>query len=474
MKKNNILLLSCILLLLCSQVGGQTTQEDQAIRERDRLQEDETRQELEKINKELVFPKKNFSVKFGGWVSSYFSDYHNVDNDKDAEETVSNRWLYEVRLWAKMLFFNKHSAYMRIKDSYTTRKASSVLYTGIGDDYDGPKLDMAYAQTKLSLKDHPLSLTAGRQYLYIGRGIAYRDVHDGIKITLETPRFFYKGFASHTLPDEDNIDTSLPEYDKKGDRAFYGLEAGYLGFPQGALYGYYLFQKDLAPDHFPGDGQTYNYDSQYIGCGFEGTLGEIGYAGEIIREKGKSYNDSTQNPTNNDINAWAYMVNANYIFKTITHPFVELEYALGSGDPDRSDVVETKAGGNVYGDDKNFLYFGTYYAGYALSPRLSNMQIYKAHLALTPFEKFKIGEKIIFGVKYFFYRKDRAEGGIYDSDATNPYKDIGQEINGYLYWNLTPRLSWSFRYGVFYPGKAYHPEINSNTKYLSTQLTYKF
>lgn len=468
------LLLVIVFILAFGNLYAQAQPVDETRTEEDRLIEDEVQQELEQITKFIPPPRKKFSIRFGGWLSSIFRNYTNTDNDKDADESVDQKWFHEIRLWTKMSFFRKYNIYLRVKNNYTDRTASSTNYSGIGDDYRGPTFDVGYFSTKIRVKNRPVSLVIGRQYVYIGRGITYRNVHDGIKTTFETANFFYKAFLTQTLPDADNIDTSQPEYEKKGDRLFYGLEMGYLGFPNSVVYGYFLRQRDKSPTYFPGDAQAYSYDSEYLGIGFEGEAAKLGYAAEIIRETGKTYTDFDERIDRSDVSAWAYNFSLRYLFDVATHPLLEVEYAYGSGDEDRTSVVESTTGGNIYGDDKNFLYFGTYYSGYALSPRLSNIQIYKIHLAFSPFERFDFGEGIVCGFKYYFYRKVKAEGGIYDSDATQPFKHIGHETDFYLYWNITPRLRWSFRYGVFFPGKAYPRNTNSNTRYLYTRVKYSF
>lgn len=478
MKK--LLLFVIILFFVLAPLYAQTSNSDKDLSEQEKLIEDETLQELEKLIAALPSPIKKLSIQFGAWLSSIFRDYQDADNDKDSDDSVSRMWHHEIRLWTQMTFFKRHNLYLRIKNTYLDRKASSVNYTGIGSDYEGPALDVGYLEANFSPRNMPLKLTLGRQYIYLGRGIAYRDVHDGLKATFQTENFFYKGFITHTLPDEDNIDTSKSDYDKKGQRMFYGFELGYLGLPNSVLYAYYLFQDDLSTSRFPdvaGDAQTYLYYSKYFGFGFEGKLKNLEYETELIREIGLSYTDTASSLGLNDardISAWAFDLNLRYKFDVLTHPLLEFEYAFGSGDQDRSSVTDTKSGGNVYGDDKNFLYFGSFYGGYALSPRLSNINIYKLHIAFSPLEKIKFGKNIVCGFKFYFYKKDRAEGGIYDTQATSSYKHIGHEIDGYIYWKVNSRLSWSFRYGIFYPGKAYPKDTNSNTKYLYTRLTYSF
>lgn len=450
--------------------------------EQDRLLEDELVRELEGIKETIIEPslppEKKLSISYGGWITSIFRDYTDTDNDKNQGDSVSLSWLHEIRLWTKMTYKKKQNIFLRIKNTYIDRKCSTVNdTTKTGDDYEGPALDIGYLATQQSFFKKPMVILLGRQYLYVGRGIVFRDIYDGIKIILDTPKFFYKGFITHTLPHEQNIDTSQPEYEQEGERMFYGLEVGYLGVPKGVAYGYYVMQRDLSQSNFAGDSQTYRYDSEYIGLGMEGSFGKVEYAAEFIRQFGTSYSDVSEGPELNegrDINAWAANLRLRWQMQIVSHPLLEAEYAYGSGDKDRTSVVDTKYGGNIYGDDENFLYFGTYYAGYALSPRLSNIHIYRLHFACSPFEKIPSIKDMVVGLKYYFYRKDKASGGIYDDEATADKKDIGHEVNGYTYWKVNKHFSWTFRYGIFFPSEAYPDATNNNTRYLFSRLTYTF
>lgn len=85
-----------------------------------------------------------------------------------------------------------------------------------------------------------------------------------------------------------------------------------------------------------------------------------------------------------------------------------------------------------------------------------------------------IKDKLMLGSKYYYYRKDKASGGIYDTDATQSFKDIGQEINFYLYFNPNKTLNYKFRYGIFFPGKAYPDSANDPSYYLLIQQTINF
>jgi len=441
--------------------------------EETRLEEQEKIRELEKLKKEPEKEKK-INLKFGLWFSSTWRQYKNLDNDKSLDDWVKYTWLQDARIWMNMTFFNKHSAYLRIKDYYL-RRGVGFGYSGIGDDNKGPELDMGYL--KLSFKDYknlPGDLTLGRQYIYLGRGIAYSNIHDGARINLYLKKFFAKFFYSRTKPREDNIDASIPGYDKNGKREFIGGEIAYSGIKNFVTYLYFLLQHDREDENTPQ--QNFNYDSQYLGWGFEGRgfNKKLEYWFEAIKEFGSSYTDAlVVDLAEKNIDAWAIDTGIRYRWEYILRPSLELEYAIGSGDKDRLYVTDTQ-GGNMEGKDKNFLYFGDFFAGYALAPRLSNLHIFKLDFSFKPLNYFKFGKGITTGFKYYLYRKEKAAGGIYDEEAYAKSHDVGEELNFYFYFRLHKNIYLSSRYGIFFPGGAYSDQQNSSTKYFYTSLVFTF
>lgn len=463
--------LSISVLFFAAELSADS-QED-TIKEETKLLEQEVTKELEAV--ETAAPKKgvNVTFKYGGWLNTSYRNYKNTDNDELDIDTVHNVWWNDLRLWGKFTFFDKHVLYLRMKNSYTQRK-TDIGYTGIGDDYDGPHLDNGYLKLDFADMKIPATLTLGRQYFFIGRGIAYSATNDGVKLTLNPNKFFIKSFLSKTQPYEDNVDPSVPNYEKRGERVFAGTELTYLGIPNNVIYAYGLIQRDETDATTAT--QDYNYHSKYFGLGFEGnSQNNDGYWLEIIKQKGRNFTDASDVALEKrDIDAWALDMGLKHYFKNIFRPKVEFEYAYGSGDRDRDRVDYTNGGGNIYGEDKNFLYFGGFYGGYALSPRLSNLNAWKIEGSIKPLAHFKSFKDIIVGLKYWLFRKDKEKAGIYDTDATQPSKDIGSEIDAYVYYNITKRMFWLLRYGVFLPGKAYPGNTQAHTKYVYTRLTITF
>jgi hypothetical protein len=433
--------------------------------------EEETRRDLSKTETEET-KEKRFTFDWGGSLSNYYWGYYNDDNDRASEDLLRHVTYISLRLWFKMTMFKKHIAYVRTSDSYIFRRDTSPDYTGEGDDHDGPSIDMAYLNFAINPR---LRLIVGRQYLTLGKGIAYNKTHDGIQLKGSLGQFMFKAFASRTKPRENNLDYSIPGYKKHGHKMFYGAELAYIRNLRIVPYIFVLFQDDF-PDETPEDtAQNYGYDSRYYGLGLSAEATKnLDWWFEAIREEGKSYTDSDVVPLEKKrIDAWAGVMGCQYKFNTFAHPRAEFEVAYGSGDKDRTRVTNTD-GGNLYDEDENFLYYGYYFAGYALSPRLSNIIIYRVGLSGTPFEKTKLGRNIVLGAKFYIYRKDKAGGGIYDTDATRKSKDIGKEINVYMYWRLNRKTTWVLRYGKFFTGKAYDEDTDANSQYVYSRINVRF
>ncbi len=445
------------------------------------LTPDDKRQEEEKIKEleALSAPKptqKQIFLQFGGWESASWRNYKNLDNDNALEDTLKFSLENDLRLWVWLSSVSGYSAYLRMKQSYTTRRTGSG-YSGIGNDYAGPSLDMGYITKDINLSGISFNSSLGRQYFYLGRGIAFSGVHDGGALKLRPKNFSIKAIAAHSNSANDNLDLSVPNYDKKENRYYYGLEAAYVGFFPRTFYAFGLIQHDAADKHPDNaSNQSYLYNSQYFGLGMDNRpKNGIEYWLEFLKEWGTTFNDTAVVPGDKaDIDGWGMDFGLRHTFNVSTSPALEFEYAYGSGDKDRTSVTDTKNGGNRFGKDTNFSYYGYFATGYALDSRLSNLSLYKLETTLSPFENIRVAKDIDIGFKYFIYRKAKSDGGVYDLQATVSDPDVGNEIDAYLYWKPSERFYCSTQYGIFYPGKAFPDSSNDPTQYFLVRTTITF
>ncbi len=448
--------------------------------ERDRVIEDEKRKDLAKTEERILLEEKKFYLDHGGWISTNFVFNSNDDNSQDKTDIPYHTEDVDLRSWVRGTFLgvledmpeNDFYFYLRWKSDWLFKDPSDTSVAVYSSDFDGLRLDMGYANFDF----RPMfNLKAGRQYLKLGRGIAYNNVHDGIEVSGSYSKFEGKAFVSKTPVHEDNIDYSVPGYDRGSDRNFTGLEATLLTIAGHKPYAYLLFESDSSEEDPDDAAHEYDYDANYIGLGSKGQLiKDMRYWLEVIRETGHSYRYSNVD-SREKIKAWALDTGLSYYWNVDSHPIFSLEYAYGSGDPDRVNVTNT-INGNIEDDDTNFLYFGYYPSSFALAPRLSNIRVFGLGASFKPLElsgKKDAGDFQL-GTKLYLYRKNKSEGGISDVDATTKKSEIGYEIDVYSSWRIFSDLIWSLQYGHFHPGKAYPTTANDNENYLFTNLVFVF
>jgi len=475
MKK--VLIVVVVLLVglgLSTAVFGQMTEQERRI-------EEEKRSDLEKTERRVLREERKFYIDNGGWISTNFTFNSNDDNDQAASDVPYRTIDIDLRGWIRGTLMdvlensidNDFYFYLRSKSKGVWKEPSNRDAGIYASERDMLRLDMAY----INLDFKPMvNIRAGRQYMRLGRGIAYNNVHDGVEVSGSYSKFEAKAFVSKNPRHEDNIDYSVPGYDRSSDRNFAGVEATLLTIPGHRPYAYFLTESDNSKEDPDDVTHEYDYDGNYFGLGSNGQLiKDMRYWVELVHETGHSYRyDNTTSRAN--IKAWALDTGVSYYWNVNTHPVFSMEYAYGSGDNDRQNVTNT-LNGNVSDDDTNFLYFGYYPSSFALAPRLSNIRIVTLGASFKPIELFEelkdeIGDFQL-GTKFYIFRKDHISGGISDTDATQNKSYIGYEVDVYSSWRILSDLTWSLQYGHFHPGNAY-PSANDNENYLFTNLVLSF
>ncbi len=425
--------------------------------------------------------KDEFRLRYGGWVTAIYRNYKNIDNEMGKEDFLKASMEENMYLWFSLKYHEPYYLYFRLADSYIHRNVGTG-YTGIGDDNEGPYVSAAYIQWDMKPEQNiSAKWTFGRQFYYLGRGLVYADINDGAMVEVEPSAIpvYIKYLIAYTRPHQENIDFSVPGFDKNGQRLFTGGEASYMGIPNSAIYILGLYQKDLADPHPDDPVQQYGYNSYYYGGGFSTAIWKpLEFWSEVIIEQGTTFTDTTRVPLRESIiESVGWVSGVKYRVEAPTRPILEFEYAFGSGDNNRARVTNVGVGGDTDGQDHNFLYFGYYLAGYALNPRLSNLSILSLGGSFQPFMDcgyLSIFKKMAVGSKYYLYWKDESRAGTSNFQSVANSVDVGNEIDFYLHWQITDQLRTSVRYGIFYPGDAFPAPTNDNTKFFSASLTYTF
>ncbi len=409
----------------------------------------------------------------GAWINYRFFQYENSDHDKSLTDALRRAVWGDARVWGRLTYQTKdmkkdgekYFIHVRVKDVYVARSGRAP---GARFDNRGPALDYGYA----AMERAPWQIEAGRRYFNIGRGIVFSGVYDGVQLNYKVPGWNVGAFVSKTLPHAANIDSTIPGYDKESRRYFAGLGVGYAGFKDHQIYGYTVIERDHSRERPQDDDQDYGYDAQYAALGAKGAWSERWpYGVELVREWGHS----REYPSNALSNIAAWAVDAQQKYRTMTRSNLvwSAEYAAGSGDADRS-YVHTTRYGNTRGRDKGFMYFGYIPTGIALSPMLSNIHIMRLGADLYPFYAIRRMQKILLGLDYYHYWKQRSSGGIYDADAGAARHDVGQEFDLRIDWKMTRRLTATVEYGYFIPGDAYWQDTRSSEKVLSLSVSLVF
>ncbi|MBF0330734.1 MAG: alginate export family protein [Candidatus Omnitrophica bacterium] len=419
-----------------------------------------------------VVHRKEYSFESGGWLNYRISDYDELDNDRTEKDYFTRSLRADVRLWGRLTYRpstasdpDKDYIYMRIKDIYTELQGTEP---GARFDNRGPQVDYAY----MGMDHNPWKVEAGRRYFIIGRGIAYSGVHDGVQVNYQPAGLNCTGFISQLPPHTSNIDTSVPGYDKESRRYFAGAGIALTKMKQHQIYTYTVLERDHSRERPENPFQDYRYDAEYFGLGSNGQWADQWpYWAEIIRETG--YSREFPSNARSNISAWAFDAEQKFSTKWASKVVFSAEGALGSGDGDR-EVPTNTVYGNRSGRDHGFSYFGYLPTGAALYPALSNLRLLRLGVDAYPFYRIDLLRKILLGVDYYHYWKDRSDGGFSDLDATVARRDIGQEIDLKADWWVTKKVFLSAEWGSFLPGKAYDRSHRSETQVVSLSMSVIF
>jgi Alginate export len=249
-----------------------------------------------------------------------------------------------------------------------------------------------------------------------------------------------------------------------GQRVFGVVDYTSPVFLGGQLSLYSLVSKDLISEA-TSNTTRYEYNPYYAGIGLLGYIYNANYRYRVdaIYQGGNAFN-AVSNGVSTATTIQAYAVIANFswtlpVLKRIDSQFVT-DFAMGSGDED-STSVSTPSQSNNSGNYNAFQAYGSFSAGLALKPRLTNMTIYRAGFQMRPLKFIHALRNLGSQVKYSLYRKTKAKGGISDTYATEDNADVGQGLDVALTYGIFTDVQFFYGFGVFKPGAAY-PGTNSD------------
>lgn len=367
-------------------------------------------------------------------------------------------------------------------------------------DWRGPLVDIGFYRFDLdqacrlygceTTDDWNADFTIGRQFLYVGRGIAFALTTDAVSFDWQCGDFAGMLFGSQSVRHFDNIDRSVPGF-TRSDREFYGAQVEYERWDHHRPYAFAVIQRDRSNETPNNPLQEYDYDSEYWGIGIRGEAlfgeGETGvgiqnlqYFGEFILETGHSIGDDndpiTISNSSDDIESWALDVGLIYYPEHCTKPRLLLEFAYASGDEDRFSPQNTLFGNKPGTVDEGFLGFGFMNTGVSFAPLLANLEFVRVAGAFRPFEEcceWRMSNMEV-GSSFFAYWRPEEDAGVSDIRADTPGKHfLGTEVDLFMNWRISSDLYLLLNYGVFFP-EADSFTVERSRQFVGLTLTWLF
>jgi len=323
--------------------------------------------------------------------------------------------------------------------------------------------------------------TAGRSFYMIEQGLLFANFADGFGYNGRFPFGQLRGFATYSADygtsacalnvtgcNGDagpfvNTPNLLPDsgIQNSGRRVFFAAEyftPEYMGSQATA---YALYSRDMISED--ASRTKYAYHPWYGGLGLKGYIvnSNLRYRADVIYQGGSTYNlvqNGVSAPAT--ISALAALANVTYNLPVLREYDSQLtaEVAAGSGDADSSRMTNASQS-NTDGSYTAFHNFGSFSGGLALKPRLANMQIVRLGTYFRPLKPNFTLRNLAVQLKYSYYRKSVATGGISDPAATEVSNDVGHAGDLAVTFNPMADLQFFWGFGVFKPGSAY-PVLN--------------
>ena len=395
-------------------------------------------------------------LQWGGWLEYYSFNFN------DGVQSSRNVQRPGLSVWTRLrLDDGAHELFARMKLRYT--------YFNPGDQIDrqedwwGPNFDQAWYQIdvgrafRLNRPSDPIQLKAriGRQNVVFGTGYVLDMPLDAVLLNAKLYDFRVQGLVGKTIGSFPNIDRS-PPVDSHSNRLLYGVQVEYEGWQRHVPFVYAIWNNDRTDERPKDWAQNYGYDSFYAGGGLRGELAHnLNYWAEGVFESGHDYGDGDI-WTRDYIESYGWDLGLEKLFDAPMRPRLAAEYMFASGDRGRLLSPTSAAGGNR-GDrkDSGFVGFGFRDTGIAASPTLSNLHVWKAGASLAPLERYELFRDLEVGTNWFLYHKNRSRGAISDPTAGEFEGYVGWEMDYFINWRLASDLSWTIRWGTFFPGDAY-------------------
>lgn len=417
------------------------------------------------------------TVDYGAWFNLAWLNY----DDAGAQRNRTLRQ-YQIRPWASVNLKGVHQAYVRgligWDDWNRGDNPSAWRESEFTDTVERAWYSFDLGQLLRNQTGQPqpwgMKVKVGRQYMTLGTALTLATPLDAVRFDATLQNWQFMGFLGKTPPHSQNIDTSPGISDQ--ERCFYGFELRYRGMTYHRPFAYYFANVDhTTPTYGVAESwQGYDYSTRYVGIGSSGTLvlRDLSYSVELAGEWGRTYSYG-QSRNQDEVCAWAFDLQLEYLFRVPTHPRVSFEYLYGSGDGDRRLSSITTLGGNRASTrDTAFNAFGYRDTGIAFAPRLSNLHMLSGGVKCLPLEDIDLFRQLEVGTQVYFYMKDTNASPASDPTSYVDAQWLGWEWDVYMNWRLTSDLSLTARYGCFFPGAAFEAPYDSARHFVYTGLSF--
>jgi hypothetical protein len=476
-----VLVLAAVVFLAAFLAGGPLVAQDLSATARERfrlIQEDKS---VKAADAEFLRLEQSGDrdLDIGGWSTTTYLDLTNDDHRRAVADLLESVTIEDYRFWVAA---GLHKGRKVDVKSYARGRVLDVHFdTAPGvvapdtRSQEGLELDLGYVDVTGT---SGFSARAGRQFVRVGRGLTLALDLDGLDLAKARPSWTYRVFGGETVPRDPNIDTSVVGFARRTQRRAFVLGEVEHRTDSGAkYYGYVVVERDSSRSLDPAQRRrNFSYDTEYYGGGTAGRFNPLlHYFLEVIHQSGEVLIDVPTDPRVS-IDGTGLLSGLLYYPKWRWRPLASLEYSLGSGDPRRGSVTNVFGGKQTITRDENFLYFGAFDGGLALSPRLSNLHVLRAGYQVKPLPAKDDQElpDLLIGTKGTLYWKDDVNGVISDPLAILASHDIGTAIDVFLAWRPFSDASMLVQYGRFIPGDAYMSGANDPSERLLAAGTLSF
>ncbi len=416
--------------------------------------------------------QERFQYDYGAVVSYtglWFEDHGPAALGDFQRSRAVHQW--DLRPWMSFDYDGVHRGFVRGQLDYLNYHDGDSY--GRGSDWKGPFIDIGFYQLDVdeALRRYAgddndvwsADFSIGRQFLFIGRGLSFALTTDAVSLDWQRQDWGGLLFGSQSIAHNDNIDTSVPGFDRS-QREFFGGQLEYQGFDHHELYGYVVVQRDRSSESPDDPLQEFDYDSEYWGIGADGELmfGEpesvvgmqdVRYFAEFVLQRGRSFGRGAT-AGQDAIHAWSVDAGLIYYMNAPQRPRFLIEYARANGDADRISPQNTRAGNLPGTTDNGFLGFGFLNTGVNFAPLFANLEFVRLGAALRPFDHAcNPGLRDLeVGTSAFFYRRAEANGGVSDIRADIAGgKSLGTEWDLFVNWRVSSDVLLLLNYGIFTP-----------------------